>query len=195
MKKIIVNLFIFFVILFLIDIFSSYVDYKKNEDYRKSLAVKNGFNTNNFDGFKVNFNYSLRLIPFKDFFKKEFKNEKNVYYRNVDKENEKNNSIIIFGCSYADGAFLDNEDMPASVFARNTKMAAYSRAWSGLGLATMLWQVRSPEFWKGIKYPPKYIVHVFIPYHVNRLISDKYGMSSSLPIYIGYNVKDCIWLL
>ncbi len=190
MKKIIVNLFVFILIIFLIDICSSYFDYKKIDNYRKYLAVQNGFKTETFDDFKNNFNYSLRLMPFKDFFKKEFKREGIANYRNVDKENKKNESIIIFGCSYAEGTSLDNDNKPTDVFAKITTMPAYNRAWGGLGLATMLWQARSKDFWDGIKYPPKFIIHVFIPYQVDRLVSDKYGMSSLLPIYIGYNIKD-----
>ncbi len=190
MKKVLISLFIFIVIIFLLDICSSYVDYKSIDDYRKSLAFENGFETDTFDNFKNNFNYSLRLMPFKDYFKKEFKRGGVADSRNVDKEHEKNDSVIIFGCSYAEGSFLDLDDKPANVLAEITKMPVYNRAWGGLGLATMLWQTRSQEFWDGIKYPPKYIIHVFIPYHVGRLLTDKYGMSSLLPIYIGYNVKD-----
>ena len=124
MKKIIVNLFVFILIIFLIDICSSYFDYKKIDNYRKYLAVQNGFKTETFDDFKNNFNYSLRLMPFKDFFKKEFKREGIANYRNVDKENKKNESIIIFGCSYAGGTSLDNDNKPTDVFEKITTMPA-----------------------------------------------------------------------
>ncbi len=95
-------------------------------------------------------------------------------------------SIIVFGCSFAQGSVRENFEYQLS---KKTKRMVYNRGYSGLGIASMYAQVSNPDFYK-LLYPkvnPEYAVYIFISDHIYRLYSDKLGLKEQ--IYIKENIS------
>ncbi len=141
------------------------------------------------------FNYSLRTIPFKDYW---LRNEEDFYclnkkYLGYDKKKEKP-PIILFGCSFADGAFLRYNQTFGYKLSQLTNRTVDNRAYGGLGPGTMVWQTKSEDLYKYINadYPevsmqPEYAIYIFISDHFLRIYNDKFGGPIYSKVTIGYD--------
>ena len=190
LKLIGINIVVLFILLVVIDVFSAYKDYNFMCNYIKEVKASTGFNQEDNDLPK--FEYRLGLISYKKFWKQEAKNFETDINRNIGHTDDDKNkeSILIFGDSFAKGTNPDYKGNLNYVLNKYTDDVVYNRAFNGFGPAPMLWQVRNQEFYDGIKISPNYIIYVFVTYQPERILNDKWGNSSSRPIYIGYNEKD-----
>ena len=187
-KLITINFILLLSLLFIIDIYSSYKAYEAICDYRYTKAASLGFNKD--DVTCVDFEYRFGLIPFKKIWEKESPNFNDNKRRDIIKDNKDNKSVLLLGCSFAEGVNPDYKSNLNYILSDYTGYSVYNRAFGGFGPANTLWQVRNPKFYEGIKIPPTYILYVYVPYQPERIFNDKWGDSSSRPIYIGYNEKD-----
>lgn len=185
---IVINIVLFFTILVLADMC---VVYKQTIDRTKEVREYNEILVSNKSTVNIDlpeFHYTLRNPSFKEHFKnesKDFANERRVSRpENIDKTK---GSIIIFGDSFAEGAFLhDNETLNAQL-SNLTGRVVYNRGFSGTGPAVLLFQTRLDDFYKDIDIAPDYAIYTFIPNHFYRTFWGKYGSANTSNIpYIGY---------
>lgn len=82
-------------------------------------------------------------------------------YRPVENPNSDKKSIIIFGCSYAYGDNLEDNETFSYQLGRITGQPVYNRAFSGRSPQYMLYQVLNPHFYDYIKTEPEFIIYVY----------------------------------
>ena len=123
------------------------------------------------------FHYSLKITPFDEIWHWGFISP---YRINMAKPSSKP-AVLVFGCSFAQGAVRENFEYQLSY---KTKRMVYNRAFTGLGIANMYAQVSNPDFYKLLhpKIKPEYAVYIFISDHIYRLYSDKYGIKEQIYI-------------
>lgn len=93
--------------------------------------------------------------------------------RPVEKRGNKH-SIVLFGCSFAYGSKLNENQTFSYKLAKATNSTVYNRAFPGWGAQQMLYQLRRDDFYKQIN-PPDYIIYTFIDDHINRLNNYQWG--------------------
>lgn len=76
--------------------------------------------------------------------------------------------ILVFGCSFAYGHGLNNNQTFSHKLSELTKRPVYNRGVNGWGMQHILYQFKRPDFYKEVK-EPEYIIYVAIPDHYNRL--------------------------
>ncbi len=106
-----------------------------------------------------------------DLFKVEHFDKKNYnkYFRTPTiKKDSKKGDILVFGCSYAEGHGLKNEETFEYKLANYTNRTVYNRGLGGQGPQLMLYQLRDPNF-KNVVPNADYIIYIFIEDHFNRL--------------------------
>ena len=79
---------------------------------------------------------------------------------------------IIFGCSFAYGSGLSDNQTLSYKLAKIMHVPVFNRAIGGAGVQHMLWQLRNEPFLDTIKNP-KYVIYVWIDGQIHRL--DMYG--------------------
>lgn len=96
--------------------------------------------------------------------------------------------IVIFGCSFADGVFLKDEDKFSYRLYEATERNVYNKAMVGQGLQYMLYQLENEKFYQ--EFPePEYVIYVYINDQLRRLYKECAPMMKS-PFYkIGKNGK------
>ncbi len=141
------------------------------------------------------FSYNLKLIHFKKFWQNtriDFPSERRVVHASSDAQNctpppRQKNSIIVFGCSFAEGAFLEDNETFEYKLSKLTNRTVYNRGFSGFGLGQMVWQTKQPEFYEDIKEPVDYVIYIYIFDHLRRIYEHKYG---HINVYLGYEEKN-----
>ena len=138
------------------------------------------------------------LIPFHSGIKRfnyvaleEFKNPKTNLTRKPEGLNYTKRPIVIFGCSYAYGLNLNNEQTFSYKLSHLTKRPVYNRAVSGWGFQHMLNQVRQDKFYVDVP-EPEYAIYVMMNDHFRRLYIPTF-MSINLlyeDYYLRYEIKD-----
>ena len=84
---------------------------------------------------------------------------------------EYNNSpITVFGCSYAYGHYLKNNQIFSYKLSKIVEHPVYNRAFPGKGLSNMYFQVSDEKFYK-IVPPSDYIIFLMIDDHYRRVLS------------------------
>lgn len=134
------------------------------------------------------FEYNLKLIPFGEFWEKrriDHDKFKSLRYHINGKNNQK--SIIVFGCSFAEGAFLEDNETFEYQLAKATGRTVYNRGISGFGLAQMLWQTKSELFYEDIDEEPEYVIYIYISDHLRRIYEHKYG---HINVFLGYKKQN-----
>ncbi len=76
-------------------------------------------------------------------------------------------NIILFGCSYAAGLYLNEKDNIGTILSEETGKTVYNRAISGCGTATILYQLQNMNIKQEIPNAD-YIIYEFIPDHFRR---------------------------
>ncbi len=136
-----------------------------------------------------NFKYDLSLTHFKNFYENEhnsFLDERRIF-PTMDIPTGKNNAIIFFGCSFAEGAFLNFDKTLEYKLAELSGERVYNRGFAGFGLGQMVWMTKQSEFYKDIKEPVNYVLYIYINDHLRRIYEDKYG---HINYYLSYEEKD-----
>lgn len=110
----------------------------------------------------------------------------------IEGKNKQKGSIVLFGCSFAYGAFLDKEDKFSYKLSQITGRTVYNQAFSAMGLGQMLLQTESKELYDLIKTKPDYAIYVYIPDHLFRSCHYKYGTSLEFAdnYYLSYVLKN-----
>ncbi len=96
--------------------------------------------------------------------------------------------IILFGCSFAYGQYLDYTQTLSYKLAHRLKRPVYNRAISATGVQHMYYQVDSESLYETIPNTDT-ILYVFIPDHYRRLMVNYFDVSVD-KINIHYAIKD-----
>lgn len=151
-KRILVNL-ILIVILFGFIEYGSFVLAKKQNVIYKQKADR--LEVNNTRAFKTNYNI------LSDFNTTVWRNS--FYLENTEKK-----PIIWFGCSFAEGAGLEDEHTPCYKISKLTNRSCINRSKGATGTQFMYYQLNNPDF-KNHAPQADYIIYVFIWNHLQRL--------------------------
>ena len=122
---------------------------------------------------------------------KEFKDSTTTWTRKPEGLTYTKKPIVIFGCSYAYGLGLDNEQTFSYKLSHLTNRPVYSRAVAGWGFQHMLNQVRQDKFYVDVP-EPEYAIYVMMNDHFRRLYIPTF-MSINLlyeDYYLRYEIKD-----
>lgn len=150
LKILLVNILLVFILLAIAEAFCYFF-----EQYR-TINVKD---------FGLLRNYSLHLEKFSDFYSLVERN----YFRKPEGLGYKNKlPIVIFGCSYAYGDILKNEQTLSYKLSHYTKRPVYNRAFGGWGVHNMLYQLEKNDFYKKVP-EPEYAVYVYIDAQLYRM--------------------------
>ena len=84
----------------------------------------------------------------------------------------KKEPIAVFGCSYAYGYKLKDEQSFGYKLSEYTKRPVYNRAYSGLSIQHMLYQLEREDFYKEVPQP-EYVIFVYIKGHISRCYCKK----------------------
>ena len=155
---IIFNLLFAALLLFICDVFI-YKDLKK--DYNKNGPKE--FQASEFK-YLTKPNYCLNFETYFDGSDNIFKGRKPD-----GTEYKTNNPIIVFGCSYALGQFLNYNQTFSYKLAHFLKHPVYNRAISARGLAHMYWQTEDESFYKNVPSSDT-IIYVMIDDHYRRMM-------------------------
>ena len=82
----------------------------------------------------------------------------------------KKSPITVFGCSFAYGQYLKNNQIFSYKLSKIVEHPVYNRAIPGKGLSNMYFQVLDEEFYKMVP-PSDYIIYIMIDDHYRRALS------------------------
>ena len=159
MKKI----FIFFLIniiilLFLIFLIEVIIWFQDNENLRKQGLFPSNIQRLTFHSGIKNFEFDPKTFP----------RPENNWGRPVVGLEYNKKPIVIFGCSFAYGFSLNNEQTFSYKLSKLAKVPVYNRAENGWGIQHMLYQSKLDEIYKQIP-EPEYVIYVYIIDHIRRL--------------------------
>ena len=89
-------------------------------------------------------------------------------FRPVVNADSKKKPVIIFGCSFAHGSILKNNQIISYKLGEATKRPIYNRAKCGWGVQHMYYQLTNEDFYK-ILPKPEYIIYVYMDGHMARI--------------------------
>ena len=89
-------------------------------------------------------------------------------YRKIENINSKKKPILIFGCSFAWGSGLDENNTLSYKLGKLTNRPIYNRGYSSFGIQHMLYQLSNSEFYNLVPRP-EYIVYVYFDGHPQRI--------------------------
>ena len=158
MKRIFIINLVFFLILFFLSEVIIFFVYKKSSDiaiFKYDLGQ-----------YKTNYNFDNYFSG---------KSNEGSNGRTPDGLEYKSSPIILFGCSFTYGQYLEKTETFSYKLAHYLKVPVYNRGRAGSGLQHMLYQSSLPEFYKEIKNPSK-IIYLFLNDHYRRM----YGLPFSI---------------
>ncbi len=127
------------------------------------LKINDKFQNNNFP---ISFHPGIKRMEIINL--EEFKDYRKTWTRKPEGLNYTKKPIVIFGCSYAYGFGLDNEQTFSYKLSHLTKRPVYNRAVAGWGFQHMLNQVRQNKFYIDVP-EPEYVIYIMINDHFRRL--------------------------
>ncbi len=140
--------------------------------------------------------YKLPIEESELFYKFNIKTFDEYYYAEIKNENKipvglkyKKPPIVIFGCSYAYGTRLKDDQNFGYKLSTLTKRPVYNYSVVGGGIQHMLYLLRNPEFYKYTP-EPECIVFVFVPsLHIDRLYKYSFYLWSKT-LYLRYKYSN-----
>lgn len=174
--KVLVNILIALFILVIFDIVFFYTIAIKE----LKIAKLNNIVT---DYIKIIPKYSIKLIPFKNQYKDFL-----IDIRPVMNAESKEDSIVIFGCSYAYGYIFENKKTISYIMSKYSTRPIYNRAYNGWGIQHVLYQLKDKDFYKEIKTNPKYVFYILIDdiSHFQRLYYTAFPTVTEKNYYLRY---------
>lgn len=170
-KTIIVNLLIIIILFFSADFICYLIVYNKWVNFSKNTGRE-----------LPEFKYTLKLNGFD----KRYPEIKKYSFRKPVGLNYKKKPIIFFGCSYAYGYTLKDNQILSYKISKLSKRPVYNRSACGWGIQHMLYQLRRNDFYEEVK-EPEYIIYIYIPDHLSRLFLFVMNTPSSYnDIYLRY---------
>lgn len=182
MKKkilfVIVNILLILVALFAIEL----IIWNKENNSLKQMGVfppnieKIGFH-NGIKKTNINFEY--------------FPTPNNGYGRAPEGIEYKKSPFVIFGCSYAYGYQLENNQTLSYKLSKKAKIPVYNRAFTGWGIQHMLYQTRIEKLYEIIP-KPQYVMYIYMHDHIRRLylLSFSYWNILAEEFNLRYKEKD-----
>lgn len=149
LKRILVNILLVFISLMLIETYCFYKTKAENETFKKQADRLESNNTRNYET-----KYRL-LKPFST----------SIYRNSFIKENT-NKSIVWFGCSFAEGAGLEDKQTPCYKISELTGKSCINKAKGATGTQFMLYQLENENT---INENVDYVIYTFIWNHIQRL--------------------------
>lgn len=160
-KTLFINILIIICLLFVLDIFTwgfeNYIINKNNGNYIGIWPIPYH------PGVKI-FNPDFRYFP----------NPSNGWGRTPEGTKYSKKPIAIFGCSYAYGHYLKNEETFSYKLAHLAKRPVYNRAVVAWGVQHMLYQAQSPILYEQVP-EPEYVMFVMMFDHLRRLYSRSFS--------------------
>lgn len=135
-------------------------------------------NYNIFNLYLMNIKSCIKVIlpkNYKEYNESIIYDHENAYYRPVIIGKNPNKNILLFGCSFAYGYRLNDNETFSSQLSKLTNYSVYNRADVGRSAQQMLYQLESDNFHKIIP-KPDYVIYMFIPEHIwrtNIIINNK----------------------
>lgn len=118
-----------------------------------------------FDNKAVNYDSYYKRVKFRPVFGQDYNNKK---------------PILIFGCSYAYGWGLEDNQTFSYKLSEYTKRKVYNRAYSGWGPQNMLYQLRRDDFYNTVPEEPEYIIYVYMNGHSYRVFREVWSFENQL---------------
>lgn len=171
LKKKLSIIFLNLIILVLLFFVLDYLVYLKAYRAESSQAKRN-----NLSVILPKYNYAKPLL-FNPDFDSFYKNKNDDGFRNAEGLNYNKKPILIFGCSFAFGQYLNKEQTFSYKLSKLSHRPVYNRASPAWSIQHMLYQLRQKDFYKIIP-EPEYIIYVMPSCHFERLY--KYYFSISL---------------
>lgn len=161
-KIIVFNLIFLLVILLCID-YLIYTKYKN--DYLKTIEQQDLFPPISYIE-----NYKAEQYVTTSLFEYSKKYPLIGYFRPISgKEYKNKKSAIIFGCSFAHGFGLKDEQTISEKLAQKTKRTVFNFGIDGAGIQHMLKLIKHNNLYETINIPPENIIYIYIPEHIDRL--------------------------
>ena len=179
-----VNLIAVILLFFIADYSVSKIAY--NHDVKELINNKIIQDSNSIEKFK----YKIGMHHFRNLWKLN-----DWQYGSLERDyvtDSQKKSVIIFGCSFAFGAWLERDKNFSAILSKLTNRTVYNRAYSACGFGHMLWQTQQELFYKSINIPPEYAIYIYIPDHLIRSCHYKYGISllNDDNFYLSYEIKN-----
>lgn len=114
---------------------------------------------------------------FKNFYFNKYKSWDKIYektpFRPIEGvEYSEKKPIIIFGCSFAYGSDLEDNQTFSYKLSNHLKQKVYNRAYLAWSVQNMLYQAKRADFYDIVQEEPDKVIYVYILGHVNRLMSE-----------------------
>ncbi len=179
MKKVIITLIISIITIFLFDIAFFY--YILLQEIKVSDSVKQWIHG---DMYIPPYKVKLRAPE-------SYLSEKLEALRPIMNSESKQDSIIIFGCSYAYGYIFENEQTISYVLSKYSKRPIYNRAINGFGIQHAIYQLRDENIYNDIKTKPKYVFFVLMDClgHLSRLYNTAFPNILSDEYFLTYEKR------
>lgn len=101
----------------------------------------------------------------------------------------KNAPIIIFGCSFAYGDRLKDNQTFSYKLSKLVKAPVYNRAACGWGLQNMFHQIRTKEIFNVVKQKPQQVIYVLMYDHIYRMYRHTYAFPFNNMLFLQYKFK------
>ena len=171
MKKFIVNIIVFVFCYFVAD----FCIYKLN-----CLEYKKYINTDIYPIISYSKFYTEKICISLSKLKENYNNGNFIYFKKNPANSDLNTkpAVILFGCSFAYGTFLEDNQTLHYKLSKLTKRNVYNRALEACGIQQMYFFLSDKNFFKPIS-PPRiqYAIYVYIPSHLQRLTTQIYSNS------------------
>ncbi len=155
-----IALFVANILLILISFFivEIVIWHKENDYLRRTNTFPKTMNQIGFHEGITKFNIDLNYFP----------TPENGYGRAPEGLKYKKKPITIFGCSYAYGYKLNNEETFSYKLAHSAKRPVYNQSFTGWGIQHMLYQSKLEGLYSKVP-EPEYVIYVYINDHIRRL--------------------------
>ena len=185
-KILIINFFIFLILFLICDFLFALKIHNKHVEFFNSLWKNQERPEETVPILKCWFNES---IPFEKIWNRDYRDS----YRLYKVENPTKSSILVFGCSFAFGAFLNHYQTFEYYLSKETNRTVFNYGFGGMGPQNLLYQVSNPKLYEYIneieKTPPEYAIYIYIPSHALRIYSNKY-LAYQNPTQLGYDQRN-----
>ncbi len=187
--KIIFNLLIISILFVFTDFISSLFQYKSFfKSFEDKLKQRTSYTLEEHSSPPLLYNYTWKISPFREYYKKYIISELATLKRRIIPQKSSKKSIVIFGCSFAEGANLKNNETFGYKLSKITNRPVYNLGLSGFGLSETVFLSKLNDFYSHIKVQPEYAVYVYIPDQIRRIYADRYGLDKN--VYLNYEFKD-----
>ena len=119
----------------------------------------------------TNLKYSFRMKSYEYFYNEIFKKK---FMRPVENKNSSLNPVLIFGCAFAYGQNLKNDETFSHHIAEYIKNPVYNFAYGGWSIANTLYQAQHEPIIQNLSKEPEYVIYVYTPVQLHRVYLNVY---------------------